>query len=183
MNDLSEQAALTGDYVLDATRTRIGFVSRAMLISTVRGRFEEFEGGAHLDGEDPSKSEVRLTLRTRGLRTGNARRDEHLRGADFLDGDHHPDITFTSTRVRRTGATRFTLTGDLTIRGTTGPVTVDLELTGTGNGTGIGTGDHIAFTGRGILNRRDWNVRWGGRLLADKVTLELEVALIHYAQR
>ncbi|MGW3287345.1 YceI family protein [Streptomyces sp. NPDC001002] len=179
MNELPEQTALTGDYVLDATRTRIGFVSRAMLISTVRGRFEEFEGRAHLDGEDPSKSEVRLTLRTQGLRTGNARRDEHLRGADFLDGDHHPDITFTSTRVRRTGTTRFTVTGDLTVRGTTRPVTVDLELTDTGGSAGT----PVAFTGRGILNRRDWNVSWGGRLLADKVTLELEVALIHYAQR
>ncbi|MDH6217292.1 YceI family protein [Streptomyces pseudovenezuelae] len=175
MNELSQQTALTGDYVLDTARTRIGFVSRAVLISKVRGRFEEFEGSAHLDGEDPSKSEVRLTIRTRGLQTGNARRDEHLRGADFLDGDHHPDITFTSTRVRQTGATRFTLTGDLTVRGTTRPVTVDLEVTDTGSG--------VSFTGRGTLNRRDWDVSWGGRLLADKVTLELEVALIHYAQR
>ena len=175
MNELSEQTALTGDYVLDTARTRIGFVSRAMLVSKVRGRFEEFEGSAHLDGEDPSKSEVRLTIRTQGLGTGNARRDEHLRGADFLDGDHHPDITFASTRIRRTGATRFTLTGDLSVRGTTRPVTVDLELTG--------TRPHLAFTGRGTLNRRDWDVSWGGRLLADKVTLELEVALIHYADR
>ncbi|NUW46604.1 YceI family protein [Nonomuraea rhodomycinica] len=171
MTPLSE---LTGDYVLDPTRTRIGFVAKHTMASRVRGRFEEFEGGAHLDGDDPSRSGVRLTIRAASLQTGNRRRDEQVRAA-FLHVAQHPALTFTSTEVRHLGGRSFTVTGALTIRGVTKPVTVDVELTGT-------PGDaEVRFTGAVTIDRNDWGVNWNAAttvMVRPKVTLELDVAAV-----
>ncbi|MFE5817950.1 YceI family protein [Streptomyces sp. NPDC056479] len=165
---------LTGDHVLDSARTRIGFVARAAMISKVRGRFDDFEGTAHLDGDDPSRSGVRIVIRAGSISTGKQKRDDHLRSADFLDVGRHPTITFTSTKVRQVGETRFEVTGDLTVHGVTGPATVHFELTGAGNDPH--GGPRAAFRGRAIINRKDWGVSWGGLLISEKVALELDVA-------
>jgi polyisoprenoid-binding protein YceI len=172
---------LTGDYVLDAARTRIGFVARMVLVTRVRGRFDEFEGSVHLDGEEPSNSSARLTIQATSIQTSNRRRDDHLRGA-FLDIRHHPAITFTSTGVERVDEATFKVTGDLTIRGVTRPVTVTLELAGVESDR---WGDHrVGFTGGVTINRNDWGVNWnaaleaGGILIGEKVTLEFEVVAI-----
>lgn len=122
---------LTGDYILDPAGTRIGFAARQAIFTTVRGQFTEFAGSAHLDGDDPSKSSARLTIQAASIQTSSSRRDDHLRRA-FLDTSDHPAITFTSTGVEQLSETTFRLTGDLTIRGATKPVTVDFELTGAG---------------------------------------------------
>lgn len=166
---------LTGDYVLDTARTRLGFVSRSLLVVKVRGRFEEFEGSARLDGDDPSRSVVRLTIRARSIRTDHEKRDEHLRGGDFLDADRHPLLTFSSTAVEPAGP-RFRVTGDLTVRGVTSTVVLDLERTGTG--TDPQGGLRLGFAARGTLDRRDWGITWGRGMIAGKVALELDVALV-----
>lgn len=165
--------ALTGDYVLDTGRTRLGFSCRSLLVVTVRGRFEEFEGSAHLDGEDPSRSVVRLAIRARSIRTDHDKRDEHLRGGDFLDADAHPVLAYSSTGVAPT-ASGFRVTGDLTVRGVTRTVVLDLEQTGTGPGP---RGPGLTFTARGTLDRRDWGITWGRGMMAHKVCLELDVAV------
>ncbi|NUW33278.1 YceI family protein [Nonomuraea sp. SMC257] len=165
---------LTGDYVLDPTRTRIGFVARHAMATRVRGRFEEFEGDAHLDGDDPSRSGVRLTIQAGSLQTGNRRRDDQVRGT-FLHVQDHPTLTFTSTKVRHLGGRSFAVTGALTIRGVTKPVTVDLELTGARGD------DRVSFTGGVTINRNDWGVNWNAAttfMVSPKVTLELDVAAI-----
>ncbi|GAA2769250.1 YceI family protein [Streptomyces indiaensis] len=167
---------LTGDYVLDTARTRIGFAARAALVSTVRGRFDACEGSARLDGGSPSRSTVRLTIRAGSVQTRNAKRDGHLRGGDFLDAESHPDLTFTSTRVEQTGGTRFRVTGDLTVRGVTGPVTVDFELTGTDRGPQGAL--WAAFTGRAALDRHDWGVSGARGMVGRKVLLEFEVTAL-----
>ena len=97
---------LTGDYVLDAARSRIGFTARAALVSKVRGRFDAFEGSARLDGGSPSRSTVRLTIRAAGVQTRNTKRDDHLRSGDFLDAESHPDLTFASTTSHSAGLSR-----------------------------------------------------------------------------
>ncbi len=173
---------LTGDYVLDTAHTRIGFAARHMMVTRVRGQFAEFKGGVHLDGEDPSKSSVELTIQTSSVQTGNEQRDANLRGNDFLDIPNYPTITFTSTKVEQVDESDFEVTGDLTIRGVTKPVTVDFELTGAehdpwGN-------FRVGFEGSLTINRKDWGVSWnavlesGGALVSERVTLEFDVAAI-----
>ncbi|MER7477745.1 YceI family protein [Streptomyces sp. NPDC126510] len=167
---------LTGDYVLDPARTRIGFTARAAMVGRVRGRFEVFEGSARLDGGSPSRSAVRLTIRAASVQTRNTKRDDHLRSGDFLDADAHPALTFTSTRVRQTGPAGFEVTGDLTVRGVTGQVTVDFGLTGAGHDQ-QGT-FRAAFTGRTVVDRHDWGVRGARGLVGRKVTLEFDVTAV-----
>jgi polyisoprenoid-binding protein YceI len=180
MTTTTTLSELTGDYVLDAARTRIGFAARA-LVTKVRGQFDEFEGSAHLDGGDPSRSSVQLTIQAASIQTGLQRRDDHLRN-HFLDSVNHPLITFTSTRVEQAGGTTFAVTGDLAIRGVTKPVTVDFELTGTM--TGPGGSFRAGFQGRAAINRREWGVSWntvmegGDALIGGKVTLDFVVAVV-----
>ncbi|WP_250574595.1 YceI family protein [Nonomuraea sediminis] len=171
MTRLSE---LTGDYVLDTAHTRIGFVARHTMATRVRGQFEEFEGSAYLDGDDPSKSSARLTIRAKSIQTHNPQRDDQLRGT-FLYTDDHPAITFASTAVAQTGETTFKVTGDLTMRGVTKPVTVDFALTGARNGSRVG------FKGSVTINRNDWGVNWNAAtkvLVGSMVVLEFDVAAV-----
>lgn len=177
MTTTTKPSELTGDYVLDTAHTRIGFVARHAMATKVRGQFDEFEGSAHLDGDDPSKSSAELTIQANSLQTRNQQRDEHLR-SKFLDMDNHPTITFTSTGVEQVDETKFKVTGDLTIRGVTKPVTVDFELTGAENPSGT---FRVGFEGSVTINRKDWGVNWNaatGVLVSEKVTLEFDVAAI-----
>lgn len=181
MTATTKLSELTGDYVLDTAHPRIGFVVRQAMVTKVRGQFDEFEGKAHLDGDDPSKSSAQLTIQTKSIQTRIQRRNDHLRRA-FLDTDNHPTITFTSTKVEQVDGTNFKVTGDLTIRGVTKPVTVDFELTGAESDP---WGDfRVGFEGKVTINRKDWGVSWnaalegGGVLVGEKVTLELDVAAV-----
>ncbi|MFE5759796.1 YceI family protein [Streptomyces massasporeus] len=167
---------LTGDYVLDTARTRIGFTARAALVGKVRGRFDVFEGSARLDGGSPSRSTVRLTIRAASVQTRNTKRDDHLRSGDFLDAGSHPALTFASTRVEPTGGTGFRVTGDLTVRGVTRQVTVDVELTGSGRDP---QGSRLAaFTGRTVVDRHDWGVSGARGMVGRKVTLDFDVTAV-----
>ncbi len=179
MTTTTKLSELTGDYVLDPARTRIGFAARAM-VTKVRGQFGEFGGRVHLDGNDPSKSSAQLTIQAGSIQTRVQQRDDHLRG-HFLDTGHHPAITFTSTRTEQASETSFKVTGDLTIRGVTKPVTVDFELTGAG--TDPGGNFRVGFEGTVTINRQDWGVNWravagGGLLVSERVTLEFDVAAV-----
>ena len=165
---------LTGDYVLDTTRTRLAFVGRSLLFVKVRGHFEEFEGSAHLDGDDPSRSGARLTIRAHSIQTHHQKRDDHLRSGDFLAADDHPVITFASTGVQRVSETDFAVTGDLTVRDVTRPVTVRLRLTGAESDRPGGY--RVGFTGRATIDRTEWGITWGRGMVGRKVTLEFEVA-------
>lgn len=174
--------SLTGEYVLDAADTRIGFAAKHTMASRVRGRFEEFEGGAHLDGGRPERSSAWLSVRVRSFDTGNAQRDGLMRGK-FLDAEHHPALTFTSTRVRQTDATHFKVTGDLAVRGTTQQVTMDVELTG---GAVSGASDpqgryRVGFKGSAMIDRNDWGVNWNdvtAVLVSPKVLLEFDAVAV-----
>lgn len=178
MTTMTKLTELTGDYLLDTAHTRIGFVARHTMGTRVRGQFDEFEGGAHLDGDDPSKSSAALTIQATSIQTRNRQRDKYLRGK-FLDIDNHRTITFTSTRVEQVHETNVKVTGDLTIRGVTKPVTVDFELTSAGNDPWGNV--RVGFEGRVTVNRKDWGVNWNaatGVLVSGKVTLEFHIEAI-----
>lgn len=176
---------LTGTYKLDLSHTRIGFSARHAVVTKVRGQFTEFDGTGHLDGADPSKSTVSLTIQAASINTHNEKRDAHLRSNDFLDIPNHPEITFVSTAARRIDATTFELTGDLTIRGVTKPITVPFEFDGSVKDP-YGQ-QRLGFAGSVVINRLDWGVNWnamleaGGVLVSEKVTLDFEISAIKQA--
>jgi len=173
---------LTGDYTLDTSHSRIGFVARHAMVTKVRGSFKEFEGHLHLDADDPSRSSAEVTIAVDSIDSGNPDRDAHLRSADFFDVEQYPAIAFRSTEAQVLDGDTYRLTGDLTIRDTTRPVTIDLELTGALHDPfGL---VRVGFEGSVVVNRRDFGLEWnmaldaGGLLVSEKVTIELDVAAV-----
>lgn len=173
---------LTGTYTLDASHSRLGFVARHAMVTKVRGAFNEVEGSGFFDAEHPSRSHFEVTIQANSIDTRNADRDAHLRGNDFFEMDRYPEIRFASTKVEPAGDSTYRVTGDLTIKDVTKPITFDVELTGAvkdpwGN-------VRLGLEGSTVINRKDWNVTWnaaleaGGVLVSDKVTLEFEVEAI-----
>ncbi|WP_165989113.1 YceI family protein [Streptomyces sp. YIM 98790] len=182
MSTSAPTAELTGSYTIDPAHTRIGFVARHAMVTKVRGAFNEFEGTAELDGENPERSSVRVTIKAASIDTRNSQRDEHLRGNDFLAMQDHPEITFVSTSVKRTGETAFDVTGDLTVRGVTRPVTIPFTYEGAAQDPFGNL--RVGLEGSVEINRKDFGVVWnapletGGLLVSEKVTLEFEVSAI-----
>jgi polyisoprenoid-binding protein YceI len=175
-------STLTGRYSIDPTHSRVGFVARHAMVTKVRGSFNEFEGSGYFDAENPAASRLELTIQAASIDTRNADRDAHLRSNDFFDMENHPEIRFVSTAVEQLDADSYRVTGDLTIKGITKPVTVDFEYTGTavdpyGN-------QRVGLEGNTTVNRKDWGVSWnaaldaGGVLVGEKVVLEFEVSAI-----
>jgi polyisoprenoid-binding protein YceI len=174
---IADVSMLTGDYVLDTAHTRIGFVARHTMATKVRGQFEQYEAAVQLDGDDPTRSNVALTIQAESIQTRNKQRDGQLRG-NFLDARSHPVITFASTKVQQAGETTYEVSGDLTIRGVTKPLTMTFELVAAENES---WGRYrVRFEGGVTINRRDWGVNWSaaGLLVKEQVTLEFDVALI-----
>lgn len=175
---------ITGDYTIDPAHTRIGFSARHAMVTTVRGSFKEFEGTAHIDAADPGKSSTNLTISANSIDTGNADRNGHLLSGDFFETDAHPDITFTSTSVESDGET-WNITGDLTIKGVTKPVTVPFELTGSAQDP-FGN-IRVGFEGATAIKRSDWGLTFnaaletGGVLVSEKIKLEFDVSAIKNA--
>jgi polyisoprenoid-binding protein YceI len=149
-------AQLTGTYTIDPAHTRIGFVARHAMVTKVRGAFNEFEGIAVLDGDNPANSTAKVTIKAASIDTRNAQRDEHLRGNDFLAMGSYPEITFVSTAVRQTGDTSFEMTGDLTIKGVTNSVTI--PVTYEGAATDPFGNLRVGFEGSVTINRKDYGV-------------------------
>jgi polyisoprenoid-binding protein YceI len=176
---------VTGDYEVDPSHSRVGFAAKHAMVTTVRGGFKDFTAEAHLDETDVANSSVRVEIQTASIDTGNAQRDEHLRNGDFLEVEAYPTITFVSTKVEQTGDDTYAVTGDLTIKGTTKPVTVSFAKTGAAQDPWGGF--RVGFEGKTVINRKDWGVNWnlaleaGGILVSEKVTLEFDIAAVRRA--
>jgi polyisoprenoid-binding protein YceI len=175
-------STLTGDYVIDPSHSRIGFVARHAMITKVRGGFNTFEGRAHLDFENPVNSSASITIDVASVDTRNAQRDDHLRTNDFFNAPEFPQITFVSTGVEQVDAENYKVTGDLTIKGVTKAITVDYEYTGTAKDLYGNT--RVGFEGTATLNRSDFGVNFnaaletGGVMVSEKINLEFEISAI-----
>jgi polyisoprenoid-binding protein YceI len=171
--------ALTGTYLLDATQTRLGFVARHTMGPKVRGAFETFDGRAYLDFAEPERSTVEVTVELSSVNTHNGTREKHLR-TKYFDAANHPRMVFRSTAIHRLQDDRLRLTGDLTIRGHTRPLTVDVTYTGAGRESDGNA--RARFEGRATMSRTNWGVNWIAPLdrvlVSDKITLELEIAAL-----
>jgi polyisoprenoid-binding protein YceI len=176
---------LTGTYALDATHSRLGFVARHAMVTKVRGSFEDFEGTAVLDFDDPTRSSADVTFQVASINTGNAQRDEHLRTNDFFDVPNHPTATFTSTGIRVLGDDKLEMDGELTLKGVTKPVTISWEHTG--DAVDAFGNLRAGFEGRATINRKDWDISWnaaleaGGVLVSEKIVLEFDISAVKQA--
>ena len=181
---MSGIADLKGTYVLDASHSQLGFVARHAMVTKVRGSFNDVAGTATLDGANPSASTLSVTVQAVSVDTRSEGRDTHLRSADFFDVEKYPEIIFTGTDFAVDGEV-ITVTGDLTIKGVTHPVSIPFEFQGAATDP-LGN-QRIGFEGSVVVNRKDWNLNWnaaleaGGVLVSEKVTLELEVSAIKQA--
>lgn len=173
---------VAGTWDIDPVHSEVSFVVRHMVVSKVRGRFDGFEGTI-VTAPDPLESTVEATIDARSINTNQEQRDAHIRSADFLDVDNHPQITFRSSVVHPAG-NHFLVDGDLTIRGVTKPVSLELEVNGfTPDPYG---GTRAGFTATTEINRQDFEVSYNGPIpgadnamvLSDKVTLNIEVEAV-----
>lgn len=173
---------------IDPAHTGVELAVRHMMFTTVRGRFRDVTGTIEIDPDAPSESRIDVVIDAASLDTGVADRDAHLRSADFLDVEKHPTITFRSTRIDGNFASegdRFTVTGELNIRGVAREVVLEGQFEGTGQDPwgGIRAGARASVK----IDRRDWGLTWnqaletGGILVGNEVRIELEVQAVKAA--
>ena len=169
----------SGTWTIDPTHTEVGFVARHLMVSKVRGSFTDVSGTVAV-AEDVSESVANVVIKTASVSTGTADRDTHLRSADFFDVETFPEMTFVST-----GFDGETLTGDLTIKDVTKPVTLDVEFNGVA--TDPWGNEKAGFEATADINRTDWGLSWnanlekGGVLVSEKIKLVLDVQLAKQA--
>ena len=169
----------------DPTHSSAEFAARHMMVSTVRGGFRNVTGTLEFDPEDIESAKVEAEIHVSEMTsTGVTDRDNHLKSPDFLNAAEYPTITFKSTKVEKTGENTAKVTGDLTIRDVTRPVTIDAELLGVVTSP---YGNQVAgFQGRTTINREDFGLTWnmmieGGGVMVGKdlrISLDVEAALV-----
>ena len=166
---------------LDPIHSLVEFSAKHLMITTVKGRIADVVGTIYTDEKDPKKSSVQATLKAASLDTRTDQRDQHLRSADFLNAEVYPEVTFRSTRIEGDKA-NFKLTGDLTIRDVTKPVTLDVQFEGkTKDPWG---GERVGFSGTGKIDRRDFGLTWnqaletGGVVVGNEIKINLEIQAV-----
>jgi len=170
----------TGIWTLDKAHTKIGFTARHLMVTKVRGHFDAFDARIEV-ADDLAASTVEVNLDASSITTGAPDRDGHLRSADFLDVEKHPQLKFVSTDISHRGEV-WKVTGDLTIRDVTRPITLDVTYEGTA--TDPWGKEHVGFSATAEMTRADWDLTWnaqlegGGWLVSKEVVLEIEGQLI-----
>lgn len=168
-------------YSIDTAHSSVNFAVRHMVVAKTRGRFTKFSGSFSFDAADPSKSTVSVTIDASSIDTHEPQRDGHLRSPDFLDADNHKEITFTSKRVEGSGE-ELRVVGDLTIRGVTHEVTLDVEHHG--GGKDPWGNEKTGFSAKTSINRKDYGLTWnqvletGGVLVGEKIEIEIDVEAV-----
>lgn len=170
----------TRTWVLDPAHTVVEFAVKHMMIATVRGNFGQVEGTLRLDERDPSRSTVEAKIDVASIDTRQSQRDEHLRSADFFDVANHPTMEFRSRRVEQVSKDRYRVTGDLTIRGETREV--ELDVTEGGRIRDPWGADRIAFSAEGKIDRTEFGLKWNQALEAGGVVVSNEVRISIEAQ-
>lgn len=167
-------------WVLDISHSELNFKVKHLMISNVKGEFRKFE--AEVDGEDFTSSHVLVTIDATSIFTNDDTRDGHLKSADFFDVEKYREITFKSTSFKKTDNSNYKLTGQLSMRGVSNPVTLDVEFGGK-NKDPWGN-EKAAFSLSGVISRKDWGLNWnaaletGGVLVSDEVRISGDIQLV-----
>ena len=169
------------NWQLDPFHTQVEFAAKHLGMMTVRGHFAEVKAVADIDPDHPDASSVEVTMQTASIRTHNEARDNDLRSSNFLEVDKFPTITFKSTRIEAAGTDRYTLTGDLTVKGITHPLTLQVIKYGEFNDPMMG--HRIAYSASGKINRKEFglsfNMMLDGRfVVSDEIQIMIEGELV-----
>jgi len=166
---------------VDKSHTHINFIARHMMISKVRGEFTDYDVDVNFDENNLTATTVNVAIKADSVNTRDEKRDAHLKSPDFFNAAEYPVLTFKSKRVEQSNPTHGRLIGDLTIRGVTHEVALDVDYSGLVKAP---WGSHSAgFSARTTVNRKDWDLNWnvaleaGGWLVSDQVTIEIELEL------
>lgn len=175
--DAKTDEGASGAYTMDKAHSSIGFRIKHMGLVEVPGYFRDFAGTINYDAKDAGKSTVTFTAQTKSVDTGVAKRDEHLRTADFFDVEKFPEMTFKSTKIEKKGK-QWMVTGDLTMKGVTKSVSFPFNIVGFLPGD---KGTKMGVTAETIINRRDFGINYGTNMpngvpmLADNITVVLQL--------
>ncbi len=176
---MTDTATTTTVWTIDAVHSSVDFSVKHMVFATAKGRFSDVKGTITLDNENVANSTVEVEIGTASVDTRDAKRDEHLRSADFFDVETYPALTFMSTQVEAANGADLKVTGDLTMHGVTKQVVLDTEFNGQGtNPWGQGV---ISYTAHTKINRKDFGLNWtaalesGGVLVGDDVKIAIEI--------
>ena len=173
-------------WTIDSAHTRVAFSARHMMISNVHGQFENVTGTVEFDEQNPTATLVDVQIDAKSINTREPQRDAHLISPDFLDAENFPNLTFKSTRVEKVDETNARLFGDLTIRGVTHPVTLDVEYHGLAKSPWGTTS--AGFSARTKINRKEWGLEWnvaletGGWLVGEAVNISIELEVVKQAE-
>jgi polyisoprenoid-binding protein YceI len=168
-------------WAIDPAHTEIQFKVKHLVISTVSGKFEKFDGTVYSSSPDFSDAEVEFSADVDSINTSQPDRDGHLKSPDFFDAANHPKLTFKSSNIKKTGDSEYLMTGNLTIRGVTKPIQLSVEYGGSTKDPYGNTKAGFEITGK--INRKDFGLTWsavtetGGLVVSDEVKLQLAVEL------
>lgn len=170
-------------WVLEPGHTSAEFAARHMMVTEIRGHFKDVHGWIDFDDADPLRGRVEVTIDARGIWTGEPQRDAHLRSADFLDVEHHPEIRFSGRVAKLVGPGEYKVQGELTIRGVTKPVALDVRRIGEWttpwweDGTDKGPKLRAGFVATTRIDRNDFGVSWNSPLEKGGVVVGAELAI------
>jgi polyisoprenoid-binding protein YceI len=173
-------------WTIDSAHTRVAFSARHMMISNVHGQFENVTGTVEFDEQNPTATLVDVQIDAKSINTRESQRDAHLISPDFLDAENFPYLTFKSTQVEKVDDTNARLYGDLTIRGVTRPVIMDVEYHGLAKSPWGTTS--AGFSSRTKINRKEWGLEWnvaletGGWLVGEMVNISIELEIVKQAE-
>ena len=173
-----------GNWKFDPLHTQVEFSAKHLGMMTVRGHFAEVTAGGNIDPEHPEKSQVEATINTASIRTHNEQRDKDLRGSNFLEIEKYPTMHFKSTKLEVNGDDKATLTGDLTIKGTTKPVTLRVVKYGEFNDPNMG--HRIGYAAETKINRKDFGMQFdmmldGKFIVSNEIQINIEGEIVEAA--
>jgi polyisoprenoid-binding protein YceI len=175
-------AAGVQTWTIDRAHTHVEFAVKHLMIATVKGRFADVAGSVAFDPDQPERGQANVTITVDSIDTREPKRDAHLRSPDFFDAATFPTMQFTSRRIQGDARGRFTLVGDLTIRGTTREIALD--VVNEGRVSDPWGAERLGFSATGRLNRSDYGLTWnvaleaGGVLVGDEVRIVIEMELV-----
>jgi polyisoprenoid-binding protein YceI len=175
-------ASSISQWRVDPAHTRVEFAVKHLMITTVRGHFADVDGTVREDATDPRRSSIEVSIKAASVDTGVDQRDAHLRSPDFFDAEQFPSLTFRSTNIAPAGENKLKVTGDLTIKGVTKPVVLD--VTEEGRGGDPWGGNRAGFSATAKIDRRDFGLTWnqalekGGWAVANEVRINLDIQLV-----
>lgn len=169
-------------WAIDPAHSEFGFKAKHLMITNVKGVFRDVEADIYTSGDDFSTAEIKVRIMADSIYTGDEKRDAHLKSADFFDVENHRELVFTGKRLDKIDDEKYLLAGDLSIRGISVPVKLDVEFQGMmkdpwGN-------EKAGFTVEGKISRKEWQLNWnavleaGGVLVGDEIKINCEVQLV-----